>query len=71
MPKNNSLTLYSPFLDDDDILIVGGRLSRARVPFYLKNPIILPDHPFAHSMVRHLHSEAKHHGIHITSAAIR
>ena len=60
-----------PFLDDDGILRVGGRLSRATVPFDIKHPIILSNHPFAHSLVRHLHSEAKYQGSHITSAVIR
>ena len=71
LPKCNSLAQYSPFLDDDGILRVGGRLSRATVPFDIKHPIILSNHPFAHSLVRHLHSEAKHQGSHITSAVLR
>ena len=71
LPKCNSLAQYSPFLDDDCILRVGGRLSRATVPFDIKHPIILSNHPFAYSLVRHLHSEAKHQGSHITSDVIR
>ena len=40
------------------------------VPFDLKQPIILPDHPFAHSVVCHLHCGVKHQGGHITYADI-
>ena len=42
------------------------------MPFDFKHPYLIPaDHPLASMLVYRLHSEAKHQGGHITSAAIR
>ena len=71
LPKCNSLAQFSPLIDAEGILRVGGRLARAQVPFDQKHPILIPAHPLAHSLVCHLHREAKHRGGHITSAVVR
>ena len=71
LPKCNSLAQFSPLIDAGGILRVGGRLARAQVPFDQKHPILIPAHPLAHSLVCHLHREAKHQGGHITSAVVR
>ena len=68
LPKGCKLAQYSPRLDSE----VGGRLARAKVNFDFKHPYLIPaDHLLASMIVYHLHSEAKHQGWHITSAAIR
>lgn len=36
VPKSNSLIALSPFLDEDGIIRVGGRLSRADIPYDAK-----------------------------------
>ena len=40
--KTSSLYRLDPFLDEDGILRVGGRIKRGNIPLELKNPIILP-----------------------------
>ena len=45
LPKCNSLAQFSPLIDVEVILRVGGRLTRAQVPFYQKHNILIPAHP--------------------------
>ena len=71
LPKHSPLAQYSPMLDSERILRVGGRLAKADVPFDFKHPMLIPEHPLARSLVSHLHMKSKHQGGHITSAAIR
>lgn len=40
--SNKAILSLSPFLDNEGILRVGGRLSRADIPFHQKFPILLP-----------------------------
>ena len=41
-PKRNSLRKLNPFLDDTDIVRVGGRLRNSDLPYSQKHPILLP-----------------------------
>ncbi|KMQ85212.1 hypothetical protein RF55_16360 [Lasius niger] len=42
IPKNSNLTSLNPFLDNEGIIRVGGRLSRADIPEIQKHPTVLP-----------------------------
>ena len=44
MKKTSCLYRLDPFLDSNGILKVGGRITRADVPYHLKHPVILPSH---------------------------
>jgi len=51
----------NPFLDDDGILRVGGRLKNAQVPLSAKHQIILPNHhQITHILLRRIHEENAH-----------
>ncbi|XP_022096435.1 uncharacterized protein LOC110982378 [Acanthaster planci] len=61
----------APFLDDDGILRVGGRLKRGNFDLGVCHPIVLPkgDH-VSRLLVEHLHREVRHQGRHLTTGAV-
>lgn len=72
LPKSDCLVKFSPFLDEQGIVRVGGRLHNSDLPFYIKFPIIIPSsHPSAVLLVRHFHEATKHQGRVITMGAVR
>jgi hypothetical protein len=61
--RTSRLQQLSPFLDSDGILRLGGRIRRARLPYDVLHPPILPGkHVFAEAIVTALHTEAHHVG---------
>ena len=61
----------SPFRDDQGILRVGGRVSKAVVSYDCKHPVLLPhDHWISPLIVRHAH-QIGHHGVATTTAKTR
>jgi hypothetical protein len=72
LPSNSSLLTLSPYLDEDGILHVGGRLKASALPVGEKHPILLPGkHHVASILVKHFHEQAEHQGRHITEGAVR
>ena len=70
--RDSSILNLSPFLDDQQILRVGGRLGNSLIPVNVKHPILLSDtHPLSKLIVNHYHVKIKHQGRTITLAAIR
>lgn len=54
--KSSRLKTLSPFIDDDGILRVGGRLENAKLSYDQKHPMLLPgDHNFSKLICRHEH----------------
>ena len=70
-------TLYSlkkldPFVDNDGLIRVGGRLQRSSFDFNVKHPILLPKrHPFVKLIVFHYHEFSHHSGYTFVLAQIR
>ncbi|XP_056006721.1 uncharacterized protein LOC130050536 [Ostrea edulis] len=65
------LTL-SPFLDEDGILRVGGRLKASALSMSEKHPILSPGkHHVASILVKHFHERVQHQGRHFTEGAVR
>lgn len=63
MKKTSSLYRLDPFLDEDGVLRVGGRIRHALVSYDLKHPIILPGKSYVTSLlVRHHHEIISHQG---------
>ena len=72
LPNKHPLSSLSPFEDGNNLLRVGGRLSRAALPYNLKHPILLPkDHPVSRTILHHYHHKTMHAGRHITHGALR
>ncbi|KAK2578329.1 hypothetical protein KPH14_012630 [Odynerus spinipes] len=42
VPKNSKLAAFCPFLDENGLIRVGGRLMRADIPEEAKHPVIIP-----------------------------
>ena len=69
--KKSALYRLDPFVDDNGILRVGGRLQRARLEYKEKRPVLLPKgHHVSKLIVRHYHSQVHHQGRQITHGAI-
>lgn len=70
-PKSALLCL-SPFLDDEGVIRVGGRLRKSSLCFNQKHQILLPkSHKFTELLIRHEHEKNQHSGIQTTLAAVR
>ncbi|KAL0829434.1 hypothetical protein ABMA28_004206 [Loxostege sticticalis] len=70
--KSSKIYTLNPYLDDDQLLRVGGRLCNARVPTYTKSPIVLSNHcNFAKLVVLNAHANTLHGGNQLTLNYIR
>ena len=70
--KEKQWLRLAPFIAEDGVLRVGGRLRNAAIPYTCKFPAIIPGkHPLASIIVQHYHEITKHQGRHITLGAIR
>lgn len=66
------LSKLNPFLDEDGLLRVGGRLKLADLNYPEKNPVILPGkHHVSALLIRHYHERVEHQGRIFTEGAIR
>ncbi|KAK7093723.1 uncharacterized protein [Littorina saxatilis] len=72
LPVHSCLGL--PYLDEEGLLRVGGRLCNAKETMGLASvhPVILPkNHHVSTLLVRHYHKKVKHKGRHFTEGALR
>ena len=72
MKKSSSLYKLDPFLDEDGVLRVGGRLGKSSVSYDVKYPAILPKKGHVTNLILcHYHQLVKHQGRGITQNEIR
>ena len=72
MKKSSSLYKLDPFLDEDGVLRVGGRLGKSCVPYDVKYPVTLPKKGHVTNLILcHYHQLVKHQGRGITQNEIR
>lgn len=70
--RKSRLITFNPFLDEQGILRVGGRLKHAELQETFKHPIILPaTHHFTLLVIKHYHEMLYHSGTQATLNAIR
>ncbi|XP_062602313.1 uncharacterized protein LOC134264026, partial [Saccostrea cucullata] len=69
--KNSSIVNLDPYLDDDSILRVGGRLRSAEIDHNFKNPCIISRSHIARLLISHQHDMVQHQGRHYTEGAVR
>ncbi|RLF66451.1 MAG: hypothetical protein DRN30_02085 [Thermoplasmata archaeon] len=63
LPKRNRLYRLDPFLDQDGLLRVGGRLQHSLSPYEVKHPVILPRKGhIVELIIRHCHTSVAHQG---------
>ncbi|CAL7937364.1 unnamed protein product [Xylocopa violacea] len=54
----NNLIMLNPFLDTDNVIRVGGRLTHAKIPYNAQEPIIVPkSHHVVSLLIQHYHTE--------------
>lgn len=73
-PRKHKVALrkLSPFLDTNEILRVGGRLTYSEMKFEEKHPVILPrEHKLTELLILRAHQDSLHGGIQITLAQLR
>ena len=71
MKRSSSLYKLDPFLDEDGLLRVGGRLRQSSAPFEVKNPVILPKKGHVTSLILcHYHKSVQHQGHGITQSEV-
>ena len=73
-PISKTLSLYSltPFLDQDGLIRLGGRMERSFLPFDSKHPVILPkESQMTELLIQRTHKKMKHFGVNAVLASIR
>ncbi|XP_022197772.1 uncharacterized protein LOC111054948 [Nilaparvata lugens] len=69
---SSSLKALSPFIDNNSLLRVGGRLRQSDLPYDYKHQILLPSkHRFTHALIISYHRRVSHDGVQSTMAALR
>ena len=69
--KRSSLVRLSPFLDEEGIMRMKGRLQKSNLTHDAKHPIILPNGPLAKLLIRSDHVSMKHAGVGAMMAHVR
>lgn len=70
--KSSSLKSVTPFIDQDGVLRVGGRLKNVALDDDVRQPLILPRNaPLTHLVVADAHRRTLHGGVQLTLATIR
>ncbi|XP_029172429.1 uncharacterized protein LOC114941586 [Nylanderia fulva] len=69
--KGSKLASLNPFLDNDDLIRVGGRLRHSELAEKTKHPIVLASHSLVSSLIRHIHLQALHAGSRLTLSILR
>ncbi|XP_071497310.1 uncharacterized protein [Diadema antillarum] len=68
----SSLYRLDPYIDESQVIRVGGRIKRANIPMEVKHPIIVPRHSHVTEMlIRHHHQKVNHMGRGITHNQLR
>ncbi|XP_055840968.1 uncharacterized protein LOC129908493 [Episyrphus balteatus] len=63
LPKHNQFNSLTPFLDEEGLIRVGGRLEASSLPYDAKHPILIPhDHPFSKLLLASIHEDNNHVG---------
>ncbi|XP_033121877.1 uncharacterized protein LOC117120885 [Anneissia japonica] len=72
LPKGNKLCRLNPFLNEDNLLCVGGRLHHSHLQAQEKHPILLPkNHHISKLVIHYYHQQTHHQGRQITHGSIR
>ncbi|XP_066251914.1 uncharacterized protein [Euwallacea similis] len=70
--RKSKLNSLSPFIDQDGVVRLGGRLAHSNCPHDSKHPIVLPaKHPFTRLVVDREHKRTFHAGIQGTLSHVR
>lgn len=72
LPKNSPIKKLDPYVDEEGIIRIGGRLRLAPMTLEERHPVILCGKAYTSTLVvRHHHEKVQHQGRHFTSGALR
>ena len=72
LPRDSSIRSLDPYMDNDGLIRVGGRLRNSDLTLQEKHPLIIPKkYHIAYLLIQHFHQEVKHQGRLLTEGAIR
>ena len=71
LPKISPLRKLNPFLDNLQILRVGGRLGNSSLPFDTKHPVIVPPCAIAELLIKQIHHSVGHMGRDLVLSQLR
>lgn len=72
VPERSTLQRLDPFIDEQGLLRVGGRIHSADISDPEKHPLIIPpNHHVVEILIQHYHDQVAHQGRHFTEGAIR
>lgn len=72
LPNSSKIRSLAPFIDENNILRVGGRLQRSNLPYEQRHPSIMPkNHHFTRLLIDHSHQVTLHGGVSLTLAHLR
>ena len=71
LPKGSKLIKLDPFLDNQDLLRIKGRLENAELSYESKHPIIIPNGHIAKLLISFQHSFLKHAGVSTLVSTLR
>ncbi|XP_039289297.1 uncharacterized protein LOC120352500 [Nilaparvata lugens] len=72
LSPNSTLHPFTPFIDNQGVLRVGGRLELTNLPYDTKHQIILPNkHKFTYALIVAYHRRSRHAGVQSTMASLR
>lgn len=72
LPRHSKLVSLAPFIDQNGLIRVGGRLRNAIIPFNVRHPIILPgDSLIAKKLIKMNHLTSLHGGVQMVTRELR
>ena len=71
IPKSSPLRKLNPYLDNNSVLRVGGRISRSQVPHDAMHPVILPSCYISELLLQNIHFKVGHLGRETIVATVR
>lgn len=71
IPKKSKLSKLDPFIDDQGLLRIKGRLEFSDLDYDTKHPVIIPRGPLAKLLIRFQHKLLKHAGVGTVISSLR
>lgn len=71
LPTKSKIIGFNPFIVENGLISVGGRLTASNLEYDRKHPILLPKHQFAKLLFRYEHLRLAHAGPQLLLSSIR
>jgi len=71
LSSRSSILSLNPFLNENELIRVGGWIENSPLPFRIKHPIFLASHSLVKMIIQHAHIQSLHAGIQLTLSTLR